>query len=62
MMEERYSGRETLYQSLMTRSFYALPITELQVRAEQTHFLDNHDQIVEKIPYAQMQIIFIRLK
>ena len=50
MMEERYSGRETLYQSLMTRSFYALPITELQVRAEQTHFLDNHDQIVEKNP------------
>jgi pimeloyl-ACP methyl ester carboxylesterase len=53
VMEERYSGQEELYQSLMSRSFYALPITELQVRAEQTHFLVSHDQHGENNPARQ---------
>ena len=46
-MEESYSGPEVFYQSLMARSFYALPITELQVRAEQTYFINNDGQRAE---------------
>ncbi|MDQ0739605.1 lipase family protein [Pseudomonas sp. W4I3] len=53
LMDEPYSGNEMPYKRLMTRRDYALPITELQVRAEQTYFLSNDGQRVENNPARQ---------
>lgn len=47
-LDEHYSGSEKPYTDLMTRLAYKLPITELQVRAEQTRFLRADGQRVER--------------
>ncbi|WDG78153.1 lipase family protein [Pseudomonas chlororaphis] len=39
IIEEKYQGSNELYAYLQQRQFYPLPITELQVRAEQTRYL-----------------------
>ncbi|WP_338506997.1 lipase family protein [Pseudomonas poae] len=50
MLEDSYSGNAMPYQRLMTRADYALPITELQVRAEQALFPDQENLLVEPSP------------
>lgn len=40
VFHEKYEGAEQLYKDLRTRPHYPLQITELQVRAEQTRFLN----------------------
>ncbi|WP_137807302.1 lipase family protein [Pseudomonas sp. G(2018)] len=40
IFHEKYEGTEQLYRDLRTRPHYPLQITELQVRAEQTRFLN----------------------
>jgi hypothetical protein len=47
-LDERYSGLEKAYTELMTRLAYKLPVTELQVRAEQTRFFRPDGQRVER--------------
>jgi len=51
--EDQYSGVEQLYQQLMARRTYALPITELQFRAEQTRFSGTHGRRTESNPIQQ---------
>ncbi|AZF20678.1 lipase family protein [Pseudomonas sp. R3-52-08] len=51
--DDPYSGVEQLYQELMVRRTYALPITELQFRAEQTRFSNTHGQRTENNPVRQ---------
>ncbi|WP_124414319.1 lipase family protein [Pseudomonas sp. R4-35-07] len=53
LMDEPYSGGEAPYRRLMSRPNYALPITELQVRAEQTCFQNKDGQRVENNPARQ---------
>ncbi|MBK3445147.1 lipase family protein [Pseudomonas lactis] len=62
MMEERYSGVESPYQALMERADYALPITELQVRAEKTLFINNDARRVENNPAQQNADRFYRVE
>ncbi|UUN90740.1 lipase family protein [Pseudomonas extremorientalis] len=54
VFDEPYSGTEPLYQSLMSRQTYKLPITELQVRAEQTRFSASDGRRTESNP-AQLK-------
>ncbi|WP_448652100.1 lipase family protein [Pseudomonas fluorescens] len=54
VLEALYSGNEAPYFGLSTRKTYKLPITELQVRAEQTHFVAADGQRAESNP-AQHQ-------
>jgi len=42
VFEDQYEGAEELYRDLQTRPHYPLKITELQVRAEQTRYLNNN--------------------
>lgn len=53
LMDDPYSGREMPYEGLLKRRDYALPITELQVRAEQTLFLHGDGQHAENNPAQQ---------
>ncbi|APC14395.1 lipase [Pseudomonas frederiksbergensis] len=41
-LDQMYQGTEELYKDLQTRPHYPLKITELQVRAEQTRYLNNN--------------------
>ncbi len=47
VFDELYSGTEQPYQWLMVRPTYELPITELQVRAEQTRFAGSDGRRTE---------------
>jgi hypothetical protein len=42
IVDQKYQGSEELYKDLRTRPHYPLEITELQVRAEQTRFLNQN--------------------
>jgi hypothetical protein len=42
IVDQKYQGSEGLYKDLQTRPHYPLEITELQVRAEQTRFLNQN--------------------
>ena len=42
ILDQKYQGPEELYKDLQTRPHYPLEITELQVRAEQTRFLNQN--------------------
>ncbi|MDR6914248.1 hypothetical protein J2X66_001112 [Pseudomonas sp. 3296] len=42
ILDQKYQGPEELYKDLRTRPHYPLEITELQVRAEQTRFLNQN--------------------
>ncbi|MFL1557684.1 lipase family protein [Pseudomonas sp. O11] len=53
-LEGLYSGKEEPYFELSTRQTYRLPITELQIRAEQTRFVAADGQRIEGNP-AQRQ-------
>lgn len=54
VFDELYSGAEQPYRRLMMRPMYPLPISELQVRAEQTKFSTSSGRRVEANP-AQLQ-------
>lgn len=54
VLERLYSGKEAPYLGLRGRETYKLPITELQVRAEQTRFFAADGQRTESNP-AQHQ-------
>lgn len=42
IVDQKYQGAEDLYKDLQTRPHYPLEITELQVRAERTRFLNQN--------------------
>ncbi|RMT98463.1 hypothetical protein ALP39_03338 [Pseudomonas marginalis pv. marginalis] len=46
-LDSQYSGQEEPYRELMTRKVYQLPISELQIRAEQTVFSNSNGERVE---------------
>ncbi|MVV52163.1 lipase family protein [Pseudomonas sp. PB120] len=48
--DQKYQGTEKLYKDLITRPHYALEITELQVRAEQTRFLNQNSTRTRENP------------
>lgn len=50
MLDRLYSGEESPYFELKKRQAYALPITELQVRAEKTRFCAADGQRIEGNP------------
>ncbi|OIN47212.1 lipase [Pseudomonas azotoformans] len=54
VFDDPYSGTELLYQRLMSRQTYKLPITELQIRAEQTRFSASDGLRTESNP-AQLK-------
>jgi pimeloyl-ACP methyl ester carboxylesterase len=62
MMDEPYSGTEIPYITLMKRLDYPLPITELQVRAEQTFFLSSDGQCVDGNPARQKADCFYQVE
>jgi hypothetical protein len=62
LLDERYSGSENPYYWLMTRPSYELPITELQVRAEQTRFSRADGQRVELNPLQQQADHFYQVE
>ncbi|TFY86488.1 lipase family protein [Pseudomonas kairouanensis] len=53
VFDEVYSGTEQLYRRLVMRQTYKLPITELQVRAENTRFAETDGQRVDNNPAKQ---------
>ncbi len=53
VVDDLYSGTEEPYRRLMTRHVYKLPITELQIRAEQTRFTSADGQRIESNPARQ---------
>ncbi|WP_455827142.1 lipase family protein [Pseudomonas graminis] len=53
VFDDLYSGIEQTYQQLMIRGSYKLPITELQVRAEQTRFATTDGRRGERNPAQQ---------
>ncbi|MGF6095050.1 lipase family protein [Pseudomonas sp. 18175] len=50
LFDEQYTGEEEPYRLLRGRKTYKLPITELQFRAEQTHFYNANGQRTENNP------------
>ena len=53
VFDDLYSGTEQPYHWLMLRSTYKLPITELQIRAEQTRFAASDGRRPESNPAQQ---------
>ncbi|TFY91500.1 lipase family protein [Pseudomonas nabeulensis] len=53
VFDDLYSGVEKPYSQLATRKTYRLPITELQVRAEQSRFAEADGRRVEDNPAKQ---------
>ena len=51
--DDLYSGTEKPYSRLVMRRTYPLPITELQVRAEQSQFANSNGQRVDNNPAKQ---------
>ena len=49
-LDEQYVGEEEPYRQLRGRETYQLPISELQFRAEKTHFLNANGQRTESNP------------
>jgi hypothetical protein len=49
-VDQRYQGTEQLYKDLVTRPHYPLEITELQVRAEQTRYLNQNSTRTKENP------------
>ena len=48
--DQKYQGEEELYKDLQTRPHYPLKITELQVRAEQTRYLNHNSTRTKENP------------
>ncbi|KTC19193.1 hypothetical protein AO391_12195 [Pseudomonas marginalis ICMP 9505] len=57
-----YDGSEDLYRNLIKRQSYPLPITELQVRAEQTRFFHKDGFPVEHNPALKAGDTFIQVE
>lgn len=51
--DDLYSGTEKPYSRLVMRRTYPLPITELQIRAEQSQFANSNGQRVDNNPAKQ---------
>ncbi|CAI8921305.1 Lipase (Class 3) [Pseudomonas sp. IT-P171] len=49
-LDQKYEGGETVYVRAQTRPHYALKITELQVRAEQTRYLNQNSTRTQTNP------------
>jgi pimeloyl-ACP methyl ester carboxylesterase len=62
VFDDMYSGTEQPYQRLMLRSTYKLPITELQVRAEQTRFAVADGRRSESNPAQQKASRFYQVE
>ena len=50
LLDQKYQGREKGYEFLQTRPHYPLEITELQVRAEQTRYLNQNSTRTQENP------------
>ncbi|EJM21298.1 putative lipase [Pseudomonas sp. GM21] len=50
LIDQKYQGDEELYKDLQTRPHYPLKITELQVRAEQTRYLNQNSTRTKENP------------
>jgi hypothetical protein len=50
IVNEKYQGAEPLYKDSLTRPHYPLKITELQVRAEQTRYLNHNSTRTRENP------------
>ncbi|MDF3133178.1 lipase family protein, partial [Pseudomonas extremaustralis] len=61
-LDAEYVGSEDLYSFLMTRPSYPLPITELQVRAEQTRFFHKDGSPREHNPALKPGDEFIQVE
>lgn len=61
-LDSAYAGGEVVYNDLMIRKSYPLPITELQVRAEQTRFFHQDGFPVEHNPAQKAGDKFIQVE
>ncbi len=59
-VDNEYAGRDVIYNDLIIRESYPLPITELQVRAEQTRFFHKDGMPVEHNPAMKAGDKFIQ--
>ena len=59
LLDERYSGTEEPYARLSKRLTYKLPITELQTRAEQSHFSNADGRRIDGNPARQQADRFL---
>ncbi|MDR6925115.1 hypothetical protein J2Y56_001148 [Pseudomonas sp. BE134] len=50
LLDQKYQGREKSYEFLQTRPHYPLEITEFQVRAEQTRYLNQNSTRTKENP------------
>ncbi|KPG76697.1 lipase family protein [Pseudomonas libanensis] len=62
VFDELYSGTEQPYRRLMMRPTYQIPISELQVRAEQTKLSTSHGRRVEANPAQQQADRFYQVE
>jgi hypothetical protein len=61
-MDREYQGGETWYEKIAVRKAYPLPITELQVRAEQTRFFHKDGFRVEHNPARKGSEDFLQVE
>jgi hypothetical protein len=61
-MDKRYNGLDKLYEQLIKREHYPLPITELQFRAEQTRFFHDNGFRREHNPAINEADIFVQVE
>lgn len=61
-LNREYKGGDTWYEKISTRKAYPLPITELQVRAEQTRFFHKDGYRVEHNPARKGSEDFIQVE
>jgi len=62
IFEAAYGGHDDYYSTLQRRSRYPLPITELQVRAEQTRFVRADGERTERNPAQQRASRFYQVE
>lgn len=62
LLDERYSGTEEPYARLSKRLTYKLPITELQTRAEQSHFSNADGRRIDGNPARQQADRFYQVE
>ncbi|MBV6826027.1 lipase family protein [Pseudomonas sp. PD9R] len=61
-LNRQYQGGDTWYEKLVVRESYPLPITELQVRAEQTRFFHKDGSRVEHNPARKGSEDFLQVE
>ncbi|WP_213941716.1 lipase family protein [Pseudomonas sp. dw_612] len=62
LLDQKYQGSEQLYKDLQTRPHYPLKITELQVRAEQTRYLNQNATRTKENPAQACADAFFQLE